>query len=170
VALAHRLVFSTKGFERGVEYGRDLYEDRLVRGIDRLYLLWVALTLGIPFLAGYFVGGSSQRGLEAWADLVRIFLFQHVTFSINSICHFFGEQPFRACDESRNVRLLAVPSFGESWHDGHHAFPALAIHGLEPRQLDLSAIVIRGMKKHRLATEVKRPDSQQIERRRVVAE
>ena len=117
-------LFSTKGLERGVEYGRDLYEDRLVRGIDRLYLLWVALTLGLPFLAGYLVGGSWQRGLEAmvWAGLVRIFLFQHVTFSINSICHFFGEQPFRTRDESRNVWLLAIPSFGESWHNGHHAF------------------------------------------------
>ena len=125
------------------------YEDRLVRGIDRLYLLWVALTLGLPFLAGYLVGGSWQRGLEAmvWAGLVGIFLFQHVTFSINSICHFFGEQPFRTRDESRNVRLLAIPSFGESWHNGHHAFPASAIHGLEPGQLDTSALVIRGMEK-----------------------
>ena len=140
--------------------------------IDRLYLLWVALTLGLPFLAGYLVGGSWQRGLEAmvWAGLVRIFLFQHVTFSINSICHFFGEQPFRTRDESRNVWLLAIPSFGESWHNGHHAFPASAVHGLEPGQLDISALVIRGMEKLRLASEVKRPDSQQIERRRVVAE
>ena len=165
-------LFSTKGLERGVEYGRDLYNDRLVRAIDRLYLLWVALTLGLPFLAGYLVGGSWQRGLEAmvWAGLVRIFLFQHVTFSINSICHFFGEQPFRTRDESRNVRLLAIPSFGESWHNGHHAFPASAIHGLEPGQLDISALVIRGMAKLRLASEVKRPDLQQIKRRRVVAE
>ena len=165
-------LFSTKGLERGVEYGRDLYEDTLVRRVDRLYLLWVALTLVLPFLAGYLVGGSWQRGLEAlvWAGLVRIFLFQHVTFSINSICHFFGEQPFRTRDESRNVWLLAIPSFGESWHNGHHAFPASAIHGLEPGQLDISALVIRGMEKLRLATEVKRPDSQQLERRRVVAE
>ena len=140
-------LFSTKGLERVDEYGRDLYEDPLVRGIDRLYLLWVALTLGLPFLAGYLVGGSWQRGLEAmvWAGLVRIFLFQHVTFSINSICHFFGEQPFRTRDESRNVWLLAIPSFGESWHNGHHAFPASAVHGLQPGQLDISALVIRGM-------------------------
>jgi stearoyl-CoA desaturase (delta-9 desaturase) len=164
-------LFSTKGLERGVEYGRDLYDDRLVRAIDRLYLLWVALTLGLPFLAGYLVGGSWHRGLEAmvWAGLVRVFLFQHVTFSINSICHFFGEQPFRSRDESRNVRLLAIPSFGESWHNGHHAFPASAVHGLEPGQLDISALVIRGMEKLRLATEVKRPDLGQLQRRRAWA-
>src|SRR3954470_7363346 len=164
-------LFSTKGLERGVEYGRDLYEDRLVRAIDRLYLLWVALTLGLPFLAGYLVGGTWQRGLEAlvWAGLVRIFLFQHVTFSINSICHFFGEQPFRTRDESRNVRLLAIPSFGESWHNGHHAFPASAVHGLDPGQLDISALVIRGMERLGLASEVKRPAPKLIERRRATA-
>ena len=103
--------------------------------------------LGLPFSPATSSGGSWQRGLEAmvWAGLVRIFLFQHVTFSINSICHFFGAQPFRTRDESRNVWLLAIPSFGESWHNSHHAFPASAIHGLEPGQLDLSALVIRGM-------------------------
>ena len=79
---------------------------------------------------------SSARGRAAletlvWAGLVRIFLFQHVTFSINSICHMFGKRPFRTRDESRNVWLLALPSFGESWHNGHHAFPASAVHGLE---------------------------------------
>ncbi len=105
-----------------------------------------------------------------WAGLVRIFLFQHVTFSINSICHFFGEQPFRTRDESRNVWLLAIPSFGESWHNGHHAFPASAVHGLDRGQIDISALVIRGMEKIGLAKGVKRPDSRQIERRRAVAE
>jgi stearoyl-CoA desaturase (Delta-9 desaturase) len=102
-----------------------------------------------------------------WGGLVRIFLFQHVTFSINSICHFFGRQPFRTRDESRNVWLLALPSFGESWHNGHHAFPASAVHGLLRRQIDLSGLVIRGMEKVKLARDVKRPDSLQVERRRL---
>lgn len=164
-------LFSTKGLERGLHYGRDLYEDRLIRWIDRLYLLWVALTVGLPFLAGYLVGGTWQRGLEAmvWGGLVRIFLFQHVTFSINSICHFFGTRPFQTRDESRNVWLLALPSFGESWHNGHHAFPASAVHGLLRRQIDLSALVIRGMERLRLAWDVKRPDALQVERRRLKA-
>ena len=126
------MVFTTKGLERGMVYGRDLYGP-LVRTIDRLYLVWVALTLGLPFLVGYRFGGTWQRGVEAmiWAGLVRIFLFQHITFSINSICHFFGSQPFRTRDESRNVPALAILSLGESWHNGHHAFPASAV--LRPR-------------------------------------
>ena len=89
------------------------------------------LTLGIPFLVGYLVGGTAL-GLEVmvWGGLVRIFVWQHVTFSINSICHMFGRQAYRSRDESRNVRWLAPLSFGESWHNDHHAFPSSARHGL----------------------------------------
>jgi stearoyl-CoA desaturase (delta-9 desaturase) len=162
-------LFSTKGLERGPEYGKDLYDDTMIRWIDRLYLAWVALTVGLPFAVGYAVFGTWQAGLQAmvWGGLIRIFLFQHVTFSINSICHTFGSRPFKTRDESRNVWLLALPSFGESWHNGHHAFPASAVHGLERRQLDLSAAVIRGLEKVKLAWDVKRPDPRQVERRRV---
>ena len=162
-------LFSTKGLERGPEYGKDLYDDAMVRWIDRLYLAWVGLTVGLPLLAGYAVFGTWQAGLQAmvWGGLIRIFLFQHVTFSINSVCHMFGTRPFQTRDESRNVWLLALPSFGESWHNGHHAFPASAVHGLERGQLDLSAAVIRGLEKARLAWDVKRPDPRQVERRRI---
>ena len=161
-------LFSTKGLERGPEYGKDMYDDTMVRWIDRLYLLWVALSVGLPFAVGYAIFGSWQGGLEmlVWAGLVRIFLFQHVTFSINSICHMFGTRPFRTRDESRNVWLLALPSFGESWHNGHHAFPASAVHGLERRQVDLSAATIRGLEKLGLVWDVKRPEPAQVERRR----
>jgi stearoyl-CoA desaturase (delta-9 desaturase) len=161
-------LFSTKGLERGWHYGRDLYEDRLIRWIDRLYLLWVVTTVGVPFLIGYLVGGTPMRGVETmvWAGLVRIFLFQHVTFSINSICHVFGRKPFATRDESRDVWLLALPSLGESWHNGHHAFPASAVHGLAGHQIDLSALVIAGMEKIRLVWNVRRPAPEQVERRR----
>ncbi len=164
-------LFSTKGLERGWHYGRDLYEDRLIRWIDRLYLVWVVATVGIPFLIGYLVGGTAMRGVETmvWAGLVRIFLFQHVTFSINSVCHLWGRRPFRTRDESRDVWLLALPSFGESWHNGHHAFPASAVHGLAGKQVDLSALTIRGLEQAGLVWDVRRPGSEQVERRRATA-
>ena len=161
-------LFRTKGMERGLQYGRDLYADRLVRTIDRLYLIWVVTTLGIPFLAGYAAGGGDVgRGLEAmvWGGILRVFLFQHVTWSINSICHAFGRRPFRTRDESRNVWLLALPSFGEAWHNNHHAFPSSAVHGLLPGQVDLSALVIRGMERLGLAWDVRRPDPGQLSKR-----
>lgn len=153
-------LFTTKGMERGLYYGRDLYEDHLIRWIDRLYLVWVGLTLGLPFLAGWAAGGGSVTlGLEAmvWGGVVRIFLFQHVTWSINSICHMFGRRAYRTRDESRNVWYLALLSFGESWHNNHHAFPSSAVHGLGRRQLDLSALVIRALEWGGLAWDVKRP-------------
>ena len=165
-------LFTLKGMERGREYGRDLYEDRLVRAIDRLYPLWVVLTLGLPFLVGYLVGGSWERGVEAmvWGGLLRIFLYQHATFSVNSICHLFGRRAYRSRDESRNNWLVALLVFGEGWHNNHHAFPSSARHGLDRFQLDVSWWVIRGMEKLGLVWDVKRPGSDQLARRRLAPE
>jgi stearoyl-CoA desaturase (delta-9 desaturase) len=164
-------MFTTKGMERGHAYGRDLYDDRLVRTIDRLYLFWVAVTLGIPFAIGYAVGGTWEAGLEGlvWGGLVRIFAYQHATFSVNSICHMFGRKDYRARDESRNNWLVALLVFGEGWHNNHHAFPASARHGLLRRQVDVSWLVIRGLEKLRLVWDVKVPDAAQLERRRARA-
>lgn len=171
VGLVHAHVgwlFRTKGMERGPAYAKDLYDDPLIRWIDRLYLLWVALSLGIPFAIGYAFGGTSL-GLEAmvWAGLVRIFAFQHVTFSINSICHMFGRRAYRSRDESRNVWYLAPLSFGESWHNNHHAFPASARHGIDRGQLDLAWLVIRGLERLGLVWDVRRPTPDQLARRRI---
>jgi len=162
-------LFSNLGMEQGREYGRDLYEDRLVRTIDRLYVLWVVLTLGIPFAVGYWVGGTWEAGLEGlvWGGLLRIFLYQHATFSVNSICHMFGRRDFRSRDEARNNWLVALLVFGEGWHNNHHAFPASARHGLGRRQLDVSWWVIRGLEKLGLVWDVKVPDAAQVARRRL---
>jgi stearoyl-CoA desaturase (delta-9 desaturase) len=162
-------MFSNLGMEQGREYGRDLYEDRLVRTIDRLYLVWVVLTLGIPFAIGYAVGGTWQAGVEAlvWGGLIRIAAYQHATFSVNSICHMFGRQDYRSRDEARNNWLVALLVFGEGWHNNHHAFPASARHGLQRRQIDLSWLVIRGLEKLRLVWNVKVPDAAQLDRRRI---
>ena len=163
-------LFTTKGLERGPHYARDLYEDRLIVWIDRLYLVWVALSVGVPFAIGFAFGGLSA-GLQAmvWAGLIRISAFQHATFAINSICHVFGKRAYRSRDESRNVWLLAPLSFGESWHNNHHAFPASARHGLDRFQLDLAWFTIRGLEFCGLVWDVKRPSVAQRSRRRVAA-
>jgi stearoyl-CoA desaturase (delta-9 desaturase) len=162
-------MFSTKGMERGEIYGKDLYEDRMLRMIDRFYMVWVVLTLGIPFAIGYAVGGTWQSGVEGlvWGGLIRIFAYQHATFSVNSICHMFGHQDYRSRDQARNNWLVALLVFGEGWHNNHHAFPASARHGLQRRQVDVSWLVIRGLEKLRLVWNVKVPDAAQRERRRV---
>jgi stearoyl-CoA desaturase (delta-9 desaturase) len=162
-------MFSNLGMEQGLAYGKDLYEDRLIRWIDRLYVLWVVLTLGIPFGIGYAIGGGWEAGVEGlvWGGLLRIFLYQHATFSVNSICHMFGRQHFRSRDEARNNWLVALLVFGEGWHNNHHAFPASARHGLRRFQVDISWLVIRGLEKLRLVWDVKVPDAAQLERRRL---
>jgi stearoyl-CoA desaturase (delta-9 desaturase) len=161
-------MFTSLGMEQGRLYGRDLYDDRLVRTIDRLYLLWVVLSLGIPFAIGYAVGGTPQAGLAGlvWGGLVRIFAYQHATFSVNSICHMFGRRPFRSRDESRNNWVVAVLVLGEGWHNNHHAFPSSARHGLERWQVDVSWLVIRGLERLGLVRTVRRPTLCQLDRRR----
>jgi stearoyl-CoA desaturase (delta-9 desaturase) len=150
------------------QYAKDLRADRLIRTIDRAYPACVVLGLAIPFAVGYAVGGTAARAFEAlvWAGLIRVLLIHHATWSINSICHSFGTRPYRAHDESRNNWLLALPTFGESWHNNHHAFPGSAVLGLDRCQVDLGAIVIRGLEHAGLVWNVRRPDDERRARRR----
>jgi stearoyl-CoA desaturase (delta-9 desaturase) len=108
-------------------------------------------------------------GLEAmvWGGLFRIFLYQHATFSVNSICHMFGRQDYRSRDEARNNWIVALLVFGEGWHNNHHAFPASARHGLHRFQLDVSWWVIRALERVRLVRNVKTPSGDQLSRRRL---
>jgi stearoyl-CoA desaturase (Delta-9 desaturase) len=162
-------LFTQLGMEQGREYGRDLYEDRLVRTIDRMYLAWVVLTFGLPFVIAYLVGGTLAAGIEGlvWGGLLRVFLYQHATFSVNSVCHMFGHKDFRSRDEARNNWVVALLVFGEGWHNNHHAFPSSARHGLRKHQLDPSWWVIRGLERVGMVWDVKVPDEAQLERRRI---
>ena len=162
-------LFANLGMEQGREYGKDLYEDRLIRTIDRLYLLWVVLSLGIPFGIGYLVGGTWSAGLAGlvWGGLVRIFAYQHATFAVNSICHMFGRREYRSRDESRNNWVVALLVMGEGWHNNHHAFPASARHGLGRWQIDVSWLVIRGLERLGLVWNVRRPTGDQMQRRKL---
>jgi len=151
-------LFSLKDRAEPERYARDWLEDRGMRVIDKLFFFWLALGIAIPFAIGFGVRGSVVGALQCalWGGLVRIFVLHHVTFSINSVCHFFGRRSFATQDESRNVFWLAPLSFGESWHNNHHAFPTSARHGLGRWQLDASALVIRGLERCGLAWDVVR--------------
>ena len=145
-------------------YARDLQADPDLVMVNRLFPLWCGLSLAVPFALGYLLGGGLGAALTAllWAGGVRIFVLHHVTWSINSICHAFGARPFRTKDRSGNVRGLAIVSFGESWHNGHHALPRSARHGLLPHQWDPSARVIRAFERLGWATAVVWPTASQI--------
>jgi stearoyl-CoA desaturase (Delta-9 desaturase) len=151
-------LMSTQGRADWKRYAPDLYEDRGMRLIGRRFVSLVVLSLAIPALAGYIVSGSlvgAATGL-LWGGLVRIFFVHHITWSVNSVCHFLGTRRFETDDESTNVFWLALPSLGESWHHNHHAFPRSAVHGLKRWELDPSALVIGVMEKLGLAWNVVR--------------
>jgi stearoyl-CoA desaturase (Delta-9 desaturase) len=146
--------------ERGKKdrYARDLIDDPTISFIDRTFLMWVIIGLAAPFVLGVAIGGSITTGLTGilWGGLVRVFLLHHVTYSINSLCHFFGRKSFDTGDESRNLLWLAPLSLGESWHNNHHAFPTSARHGLKRWEIDISAGVIWVLEKLGLVWDVVR--------------
>jgi stearoyl-CoA desaturase (delta-9 desaturase) len=152
-------LFSTHGQASSKRFAPDLLEDRGMRRINKAFPLIALYSLAIPFLLGLALSGwSLAAGLSAllWGGLVRIFFVHHVTWSINSICHFFGSRRFELEDRSTNVFWLALPSLGEAWHHNHHAFPRSAFHGLRWWELDPSGWLILGMAKVRLAWDVVR--------------
>jgi stearoyl-CoA desaturase (Delta-9 desaturase) len=151
-------LFETHGQASSKRFAPDLLEDRGMRRINKGFPLIALYSLLVPFLLGLALSGGSlvDGGLSAllWAGLVRIFLVHHVTWSINSICHFFGRRRFETDDESTNVFWLALPSLGEAWHHNHHAFPRSAFHGLRWYELDPSGWAILALEKLGLAWDV----------------
>jgi stearoyl-CoA desaturase (delta-9 desaturase) len=147
----------------------DLLDNPGIVRVNRLFPAIVAATFLLPALLGGLISMSWQGAVTGliWGGLVRVFLLHHVTWSINSICHFYGTQPFKARDESRNNPWLSLLSFGESWHNAHHAFPASARHGLRWWELDLSWLTIQGMKVVGLARNIKLPSDTQLARKRL---
>jgi stearoyl-CoA desaturase (delta-9 desaturase) len=137
-------------------FAPDLLEDPGMRWIDRNFEWLVAAGLVIPAAAGFLLTGTLAGALTGllWGGLVRVFVVHHVTWSVNSICHFLGTRRFVTEDESRNVAWLALPSLGESWHHNHHAFPRSADNALRWWQVDISGLVIRAMARTGLARNV----------------
>jgi stearoyl-CoA desaturase (Delta-9 desaturase) len=160
-------LLSTQGRAEWKRYAPDLYEDRGMRMISRRFVPILIAGLLLPGLAGYLATGSlagAATGL-LWGGLVRVFFVHHVTWSVNSVCHFLGSRRFNTDDHSTNVFWLALPSLGESWHHNHHAFPRSAAHGLRSWEMDPSALIIAAMEKLGLARNVVRiPPERQAER------
>ena len=152
-------LLETQGQADWKRYAAELYEDNAMRRIGRRFPLLVLVSVLLPTVAGFilhgFTLGGALRGL-IWGGLVRIFLVHHVTWSVNSICHFFGSRRFDTKDRSTNVAWLSVPSLGESWHHNHHAFPRSAYHGLRWWEIDPSGLLISTLERLGLAWNVVR--------------
>lgn len=145
-----------------MRYCPDLVRDRDVRLISKYFIWFVLGGIVLPGVLGFVLAGTWYGFMTGmlWGGLVRFFLTNHVTYSVNSIGHYFGRRRFETPDESRNVGWLALLSLGESWHNNHHAFPKSATHGMRWWELDISALVIRGMELVGLAWDVIRIDDE----------
>jgi stearoyl-CoA desaturase (Delta-9 desaturase) len=149
-------LFSTQGQATKRRYAADMLEDPGMRAINRSFVALVGLSLALPAALGWALTGGPAGAATGllWGGLVRIFFLHHVTWSINSICHFYGRRRFATDDRSTNVAWLAPASLGEAWHHNHHAFPRSASHGLRWWELDVSALTIRLLRRVGLAWNV----------------
>ncbi|MEU7430509.1 fatty acid desaturase [Streptomyces sioyaensis] len=152
-------------------FAPDLLADPGIRAVDRAFPVLCLLTLGLPFALGWALGGTWVTALTAllWAGFIRIALLHHVTWSVNSLCHVIGERPFRTRrhDRATNLWPLALLSFGESWHNLHHADPTCARHGVDRGQVDVSAAVIRLFERLGWVWNVRWPDPARMAARRI---
>jgi stearoyl-CoA desaturase (delta-9 desaturase) len=140
-------------------YCKRLLEDRLVLFIDRTGMAWVLLGLAVPYLIAGWPG-------VLWGGLARIAFTNHLTFTVNSFGHTFGSQPFDTGDRSRNNWFIALLSFGDGWHNNHHAFPAMASHGMRRREFDPTGYTIRALARLGLVWNVKGPPNPRVAERR----
>ena len=148
-------------------YAPDLLKDPVISWVDRHFLVWALGGLVLAFALGYAIGGTLTAALTGllWGGGVRLLVVHHVTYSINSLCHFFGRRRFETDDHSRNLLWLAPFTLGESWHNNHHAFPTSASHGMSRWPVDPSWLVIRAMEALGLAWDVVRIDPTRIEKK-----
>ena len=142
----------------------DWLADSDVVKISRWFPGLVAVSLLAPALIGGLWSMSWQGAVTAffWATLVRVAFLHHITWSINSICRTFGKEEFQVRDKSRNVSWLAILSFGESWHNLHHADPTCARHGVLKGQIDIAARAIWLAEKLGWVYDVRWPDAARL--------
>jgi stearoyl-CoA desaturase (delta-9 desaturase) len=151
-----------------VGYCRELLRSPLLRRLNSLYLLWVALGLALPALLGGLLTGSLDGALSGllWGGFVRTFAVFQTGLALGSICHSYGSRPFAIRGRAANNALLALQSFGEGWHQNHHAFPSSAIFGFEWWQVDVGGWVIRGLESLGWVWKVKVPTREALRARR----
>jgi stearoyl-CoA desaturase (Delta-9 desaturase) len=137
--------------------------------IDRLYYFWVVLGVLIPGFLGILLTSSLKGGLTAFlfAGVIRLSFGQHLTWCINSLCHTIGHRDFETEDQSRNLGLLALITLGGSWHNNHHAFPNSAKNSYRWWQIDLSYWILMGLVQISLASNVRLPSPEIVEKERI---
>lgn len=132
-------------------YIPDLQKDPVHRLISRLYLVPIAVSAVLLFA----VGGWP---MVVWGVAARVVVGWHTTWFVNSLAHMYGGRPHETGDLSTNNWFVAILTFGEGWHNNHHAFPTSARHGLAWYQFDMNWITIRIFEKLGWAKKIKLAD------------
>jgi stearoyl-CoA desaturase (delta-9 desaturase) len=116
--------------------------------ISRFYYVPIIISAFILFA----IGGWT---MVVWGVFARVVVGWHTTWFVNSLSHIYGSRPHETNDDSTNNWFVALLTFGEGWHNNHHAFPTSARHGLEWYQFDMNWIAIRILKKLGLAQNIR---------------
>jgi len=150
------------------KWGARYMKDPMIDWFSRTFLFWGLLSLAIPAAIGFVIDGGHGAWMGfIWGGLVRIFVSSHVTWSVNSVCHYVGGRMFTTTDKSRNNVVVGILALGEGWHNNHHAFPASAFHGMKWWQFDFTGLSIRLFEALGLVTKVVRIPETLLEKRRV---
>ncbi len=131
-----------------VNYAKDISDNRFYRFLDNYFIL-------NQFVFGFLLYALGGLPFVVWGVFVRLVLVYHSTWFVNSAAHFFGYQNFPLKDDlSTNCWWVALISYGEGWHNNHHAFPKSSRHGLRRREIDMTWWAIWVLKKLGLATHI----------------
>ena len=146
-------------------FAKDLLQDPAMVKVNQMYLVFVLLGLAVPAVAGGLATGSGTGAMRAllWGGFVRMFLVHHLMWTSGSTAHMIGTRPFDTPDRSKNNPVLAIPNFGEAWHNNHHAFPYSAMFGLTWWQIDPGGRAIRVFERLGWARDVRAPTAEMIE-------
>lgn len=142
---------------------RQMMQDPVVRFFERTVLYWMVLSIAGPALVAMAIWGPSAFvPVLLWGGFVRAGMVHHTTWAVNSVGHVWGARPLDTPDKSRNNVLLAFFSFGEGWHNNHHAEPRSAFIGHRWYQFDWGKYAIWTMARLGLVRDVVRPQSVQV--------
>ncbi len=138
------------------KFTKDISNDPFYRFLET-YFLPIQITLAVIL---YLLGGWP---FVVWGIFVRLVLVYHCTWFVNSATHKFGYRTYDAGDRSTNCWWVALLTYGEGWHNNHHAFQYSARHGLQWWEFDVTWMTIRGLELLGLATKVKLPGKDALE-------
>lgn len=150
------------------KWGQRYLKDPMIKWFSDTFLFWGLGSLVLPAIIAFAIEGTGHAAFMGfiWGGLVRIFLSSHITWSVNSVCHYIGGRMFTTTDKSRNNFIVGILALGEGWHNNHHAFPASAFHGMKWWQFDLTGLSIRLFEVLGLVKKVVRIPESLLEKRR----